>query len=221
MSTRVAVALAVLLAAAVAVLGGAAIAAADAGPTPLAPDDASALVAAAGTSGVSPSVVVDPSTALAAASAPGAVTDYESDLTLADAVGLDPTTTAATAGIRSTGGALTPAGAQKTCWSNSAWGRWGTWPYEQKITDTSYWCAVYGVKITYRTSSITGDGTLCGVSWRQSQLVGGGVGFPSFTMRSSAGFSCPTVIPWIVLHPTHHIDVRRTDTGNATIVGSG
>lgn len=222
MSKRVAVALAMLLAAAVAALGGAAVAFADGSApaaladdvaTPLSPDDAAALVTAPGTASLSNTTVVDPGTALAAASSPGAVTDVESDLTVAEAVGLDQTQTAALLD----GAAPT----KTTCWSDAASGRWGIWPYEQKLTDTTYWCAIYGSKITYRTSSVTGGGTLCGLNWRASQLIAGGVGFPSFTMRSSAGFSCPTVIPWIVLHPSHYIDVRRNDTGGASIVGSG
>jgi hypothetical protein len=40
-------------------------------------------------------------------------------------------------------------------------------------------------------------------------------------MRSSAGFACPTVIPWITLHTTHHEDVKRTARGATTLVGSG
>jgi hypothetical protein len=103
------------------------------------------------------------------------------------------------------------------------WHQWGTWPYQQRITDTTYWCAVYGSHITYRSSTTTASGTLCAVNWRARQLIGGGVGpgFTYFTMRSSAGFACPTVIPWITLHTTHHEDVKRTDKGATTLVGSG
>jgi hypothetical protein len=223
MFRRVAFALAVLLTAAVAALGAAAAASADDGPTALSPSEAAALVADPGTSGVSPTVTVDPGTALAAASLPGAVTSVDPDMTLDEAVGLDPalTTPASLSRTAGSGSLTTLTAAPKICWSNSAWARWGTWPYEQKITDTTYWCAVYGSKITYRTSSVIGGGTLCGVSWRSGQLIAGGVGFPSFTMRSSAGFACPTIIPWIVLHPSHHLDVRRTDVGGSAIVGSG
>lgn len=226
MYKRVAIALAVLLAAAVAALGGAARAFADDGPVPLSPDAASALIGAPGTASVSAPSVVDPGTALAAASAPGAVTSYASDLTLAEAVGLDPASGAsgnqpAALALNGSSSSIGTLSTPKTCWSNAASASWGTWPYEQKLTDTTYWCAVYGSKITYRTSSVTGGGSLCGVSWRASQLIAGGVGFPSFTMRSSAGYACPTVIPWIVLHPSHYMDVRRTDTGTASFVGMG
>ena len=40
-------------------------------------------------------------------------------------------------------------------------------------------------------------------------------------MRSSAGFSCPTVIPWITLHTSHYEDINRTDTGGTKEVNSG
>jgi hypothetical protein len=222
MSKRVAVALATALAAGVAALGSAAVASADDSPAPLSPDDAATLVAGPATTTLSPTVSIDPNTALAASAVPGAVTAYESDLTLAQAVGLDPTDTATSAALARTASSLSAGLTAKTmCWSDAASTHWGIWPYEQKLTDTTYWCAVYGTKITYRTSSVTGGGTLCGVSWRASQLIAGGVGWPYFTMRSSAGYSCPTVIPWIVLHPSHYMDVRRTDTGGAAIVGTG
>ncbi|HZS30681.1 MAG TPA: hypothetical protein VFA37_05445 [Gaiellaceae bacterium] len=220
MSKRLAVALALPLAAAIVAFAGAGPAAAvvptcDCAPvvtgdaTPLPPDDATALVTTGESAGVSDATSVDPATVLAAASAPGADTEIESGLTPDEAVGLAPDA----ASLDTT--------ATKECWADQAWDQWGTWPYQQKIVDTTYWCADYGVKITLRSSSVTGGGTICALSWRASQLIGGGVGFPSFTERSSAGFSCPTVIPWIVLHPSHHLDVLRTSVGSASIVGKG
>ena len=224
MSRRLALVLAAaLLTGGIAAFSGAAPALADDSAALLSPDDASALIAAPATTGASGTSAVDASTALAAASSPGAVTSVEPDLTLDEAVGLDPTSTSTstTAALRFGTSSLATISTTPTCWANAYWSRWGTWPYEQKITDTTYWCAIYGSKVTYRTSSVTGSGTLCGVSWRASQLIAGGVGFPSFTMRSSAGFSCPTIIPWIVLHPTHYLDVRRDSRGGTVMVGSG
>ena len=109
------------------------------------------------------------------------------------------------------------------CWANYIWHQWGTWPYQQRVTDTTYWCAVYNSHITYRTSMTTASGTLCGVDWRAGLLIGGGVGpgFTYFTRRASAGFSCQTVIPWITIHTTHHEDVKRNDRGVTTLVGTG
>jgi hypothetical protein len=39
-------------------------------------------------------------------------------------------------------------------------------------------------------------------------------------MRSSAGFSCPTVIPWVTLHPSHYEDIARNSWGSTSEVGS-
>jgi hypothetical protein len=207
MRTRIGVGVAVVVAAVVAL----ALASAEPGgaspPRPLAPDAAAALVATVpAVSSGSTVRAVSPAEALAAAATPGASVWAASGLTLRQAVGA----------------AAQPAATTFTgCWANAAWRQWGTWPYEQKITDTTYWCAVIGVRITYRTSTATGSGTLCGVSWRDNALVGGGTGFSWFTIRTSAGFSCPTVIPWIVLHPSHWMDVTRNASGGTSLGGSG
>lgn len=216
MSIRRAALLALLFVTLAATLGSALPARADGGgggggtPAPLSPDQATALANAPATSGSS-SQSVDGSTALNASSLAGADTSIESGITAMAAVGLAPL---------NEGNVLSAT--RPVCWSNSAWHRWGTWPYEQKITDTTYWCAVFGSHITYRSSRTTASGTLCGVSWRAMALVGGGVGpgFAYITTRSSAGFSCPTVVPWIVLHPSHYQDVKRNDRGVTTFGAS-
>lgn len=152
--------------------------------------------------------VASPSEALAAASAPGASTSGNPESSL-----------------QAVGGAATPDALVPLpvtwCWANAAWHQWGTWPYEQRITDTTYWCASYGQSITYRTTSVKGTGTFCGTGWTASALISGGIGYPWFTMRSSAGFACPTVIPWITLHENRYEDVNRTDTGGTHEVASG
>src|SRR5436853_441415 len=76
---------------------------------------------------------------------------------------------------------------------------------------------------TETSGSTTSAGTLCGVSWRAGQVIAGGVGrgFTYFTNRASAGFGCPTTIPWFTIHTTHHEDVKRTDRGVTTLVGAG
>ena len=163
-------------------------------PTPLPPAEAEALVgAAAEVSSGSETRAVSPQEALAAATLPGALV-----------VGVAPAATAAAT----------------ACSANAAWHQWGTWPYEQRITDTTYWCAVYGGQITYRSSSVTATGTLCGSNWTASQLISGGIGYSWFVMRSSAGFSCPTVIPWVTLHPSHYEDIARNAWGSTSEVGS-
>jgi hypothetical protein len=212
MSVRRAALLAMLLAAVTAVLGAAAPAfAVDPTPTPLPPDQAQALAdAAADVPTGSSTTVVDGRAALDASSAPGADTSIEAGISAEAAVGLSPLIE---------GNAISAT--RPVCWASLAWHQWGTWPYQQRITDTTYWCAVFGSHITFRSSSTTASGTLCGVSWRSNSLIGGGVGrgFSSFTVRASAGFACPTVVPWITIHTTHHEDVKRTDRGATSFVG--
>jgi len=215
MSARRVALLAMLLAAVAAFFGSAAraLAAIDGTPSPLPPDQAQALAtAAADVPSGSSTTVVDGRTALDASAAPDALTSIESGVSPNAAVGLAPL---------SEDNVLLAT--RPVCWANAAWNQWGTWPYQQRITDTTYWCAVFGSHITYRTSSTTASGTLCGVGWRASALIAGGVGrgFTYFTQRASAGFACPTVIPWIVIHTSHHEDVKRTDRGVTTFVGSG
>ena len=210
MSVRRAALLAMLLIA-LAVSAGSASRAVAAGPTPLSPDQAQALATAPGTSGSTTSVVSG-QTALNASAVAGSMTSVETGVSAQAAVGIAPLVE---------GNILTAS--RPVCWANSAWHQWGTWPYQQRVTNTAYWCAVYGSHITYRSASTTTSGTLCETNWRQTQLIGGGVGkgFTYFTLRSSAGFSCPTVIPWITIHTSHHVDVKRTDRGGTSFVGSG
>jgi hypothetical protein len=217
MSLRRAALLATLVAAVAAILGSPTPALADLGwpsATPLAPDQAQALASSAAPipSGSTTSSV-DGRTALNASTLPGAVTEIESDISPEAAVGI----------VALNDGNAISATTRPVCWANAAWWQWGTWPYQQRVTDTTYWCAVYGSHITYRSSTTSASGTLCGVEWRSNALIGGGVGkaFTYMTNRASAGFSCQTVIPWITLHTSHHEDVKRTDRGVTTFVGSG
>jgi hypothetical protein len=210
MSRRRVIRLALLLATTAAALG-LAMSARAVGANPLPSDQATALATAeADVPSGSLTQTVDGQTALNASMDPAADTVIESDLTPQAAVG-------------TTGPSGTLSPSRPTCWSNYMWHQWGTWPYQQRITDTTYWCAVYDSHITFRTSTTTASGLLCGVDWRTGMLIAGGVGkgFTSFTRRASAGFSCQTDIPWIAIHTAHHEDVKRTDKGVTTLVGSG
>lgn len=213
MSLRRAALVAMLLAAVAAILGSAAGALADPNATPLPLAQAQALATApADVPSGSSTSSVDGQTALNASKVPGADTSIESDLSPTAAVGIVPP-----------GGGNVIFASRPVCWANAAWHQWGTWPYQQRITDTTYWCAVFGSHITFRTSTTTASGTLCGVEYRANSLIGGGVGksFTYITTRASAGFSCQTVIPWITLHTSHHEDVKRTDRGVTTWAGTG
>jgi hypothetical protein len=213
MSVRHAAVLAMLLAATlIAILGSAAFTSA-ATPAPLPQDQAQALITApADVPEGSSTTSVDGATALGASTQPGADNSIEAGISAQAAVGLAPL---------NEGNAISAT--RPICWANAAWHQWGTWPYQQRITDTTYWCAVFGSHITYRSSTTTASGTLCGVDWRAHALIGGGVGpgFTYFTVRASAGFSCETDIPWITIHTTHHMDIKRTDRGVTTSTGSG
>jgi hypothetical protein len=216
MSPRRGALFAMLFTAAAAILGSAVPAIADSGtPAALPPDQAQALATASPPVAEGSSTnAVDGRTVLDASAAPDAQTSIESGISPEAAVGLTPLIDPDSPATSAT---------RASCWSNSMWHQWGTWPYQQRVTDTTYWCAIYNKHITYRTSTTTASGLLCGVQWRAGALIAGGVGrgFTYFTNRASAGFSCQTIIPWITLHTTHHLDVKRTDTGVTTQVGTG
>lgn len=189
------------------------------GPSPFAPDDAQALATAtAAVPSGSSTTAVDGQTALNASTLPGAATSVEAGVSQQAAVGLAPLNDSDSGSNI----ASVPA-TRASCWASQAWHQWGTWPYQQRITDTTYWCAIFDRHITYRTSTTTASGLLCGVSWRASALIGGGIGpgFTYFTNRASANFACQTAVPWIAIHTTHHLDTKRTDRGGTTEVGFG
>ncbi len=226
MSRRIAATAAALAAAAAALCSTASAAPASAGPpqpplpvthgaaVPLPPDEAEALAtASAAVPSGETTVPVSPAVALGASSLPGAHTAVESGLTETEAVGLAAPEEARPSPDYSW--------AIQMCWADRAWWQWGTWPYQQRLVNTTYWCAVYGQRITYRTTTVTTSGTLCGTNWRADQLIGGGIGYHGMTIRASAGFACPTAIPWLTLHPSHHLDVFFGDRGRAVITGSG
>jgi hypothetical protein len=185
---------------------------------PLPPAQAQALLDAPGAQSSTVTRSVDPQEALAAASLPGAVVSVAPGLSLSQAVGLSPSVSlsAGASAVVGPAAADTP-----SCAASSMTTPWGLWPYDLHITDTTYWCVVVGDHITYRSSSVDAWGTFCGTGWTTSQLISGGIGFSWFVMRSSAGFSCPTTIPWITLHPSHYEDVSRNDWGSTSIVATG
>jgi hypothetical protein len=189
------------------------------GPQPLAPAQAQALLdAPAVTTSVTRSA--SPQEALAASSLPGAVVSVAPGLSAAQAVGIAPAVSLSS-GISSIVTPVAAVAAATGCAANVMTTSWGTWPYDQHLADTTYWCAVYGSSITYRSTTVTATGTLCGTGWTSSQLISGGVGYSWFVMRSSAGWNCPTVIPFVTLHPSHHEDVSRNAWGSTSLVGTG
>ena len=183
-------------------------------PTPLPEAQAEALVAApAAVPGGSETWSVSPQEALSAASLPGATASIAPGLSLRQAVGVAPGT--------GSGIAQPTTATAVGCSANRAYRTWGTWPYQQQLSDTTYWCAVYGDHITYYSSTVNATGSLCDTGWTSSQVISGGIGYSWFVVRSSAGWSCPTVVPWLNLHPSHYMDYSRNAWGSTEYVGSG
>jgi hypothetical protein len=204
-------------------------AAAAGGPQPVAPAQAQALIGApAVVSSGSVTRTVSAREALASASAPGAVVSVAPGLSPGQAVGLSPavSSSAASASIGASIGASPVVGPIGTttagigCSANAQWYEWGTWPYQQRITDTTYWCAVWGDHITYTSSSTSGSGTICDTSWTSSQMISGGIGYSWFVTRASAGFNCQTAVPWLSLHPSHYLDTSRNAWGSTQLIGA-
>jgi|SRR5689334_11814062 len=95
-------------------------------PSPLPPDQAQALATGGTTTSDSTTTAVDGLTALNASSLPGADTSIESGVSAQAAVGLAPLTE----------GNIISA-SKPVCWASTAWSKWGTWPYQQRFTDTT------------------------------------------------------------------------------------
>jgi hypothetical protein len=196
------------------------LAAAD-GPQPASPTQAQALISA-------PSPVASGSTtravtsreALSAASLPGAVVAVAPGLSAAQAVGLTPVVSVSTGTSASIVRPIGTTMAATACSANSEWTEWGIWPYQQRITDTTYWCAVYGDHITYISSTTNGSGTICGTAWTSTQVISGGLNYSWFVNRASAGFNCPTAVPYLSLHPSHNQDTSRNAWGSTELIGT-
>ena len=101
----------------------------------------------------------------------------------------------------------------------SGWG-WGTWPYDQQVYDHTYYCAVIGDHITYRSTTVTTGGTICGTESRDDWIVSGGIGYSWMVVHAQARFACPTAVPWLVLHPTDWLETAYNAWGNAAQVGN-
>lgn len=163
---------------------------------------------------------LDPSQAQALASAPGS----SLGTTVSSASKLDALNASTQSGAQTelAPGFATPAeaiAASTGCTSwQSAWG-WGTWPYDQQVYDHTYYCAVTGDHITYRSTTVTTGGTLCGTESRDNWIVSGGIGYFWMVVHAQARFSCPTVVPWVTLHPTDWLETSYNAWGNAAQVG--
>jgi hypothetical protein len=159
---------------------------------PLDPDVAEALISAPGSSGTSV-VPVSKQEALAAMEQPGAQTS------LAPEYATPELAVAAATG----------------CAAYQSWRSWGTWPYDQQVYDHTYYCVIVGSRITSRSTSVSTGGTLCGTESRSNWIVSGGIGYSWMVVHAEARFSCPTVIPWVTIHPTDWLETSYNAWGNA------
>lgn len=162
---------------------------------PLDPAVAQTLVSTPGSSGTSV-VPVSKQEALAAMEQPGA------NVALAPGYATPALAVAASTG----------------CTSYQSWHGWGTWPYDQKVYDHTYYCVVTGDHITSRSTTVTTGGTLCGTESRNNWIVSGGIGYFWMVVHAEARFSCPTAIPYISLHPTDWLETSYNAWGNAAQV---
>jgi hypothetical protein len=77
---------------------------------------------------------------------------------------------------------------------------------------------VLGDYITSRATSVSVDGTLCGLESKGNWIVSGGIGYFWMVVHAEARFSCPTVVPWLNLHPTDWLETAYNAWGNAAQV---
>lgn len=104
------------------------------------------------------------------------------------------------------------------CMSASDTETWGVWPYEQYVTDHTYFCWGWqdGKKaITYRTDSVTAHGNntggLCDATGTKHWLIGENAFYRDWTVEGD--FFCPTDIPYVNLHPSDKFNVWVNATG--------
>lgn len=83
-----------------------------------------------------------------------------------------------------------------TCWYASPTDTWGTWPYNQSVTQNTYWCRKNGL-LSYRSTTITTGSYFCSSHDPYEFKVAGGVGYTYVVVHRGAYFNCPTAIPWI------------------------
>ncbi|HVA31835.1 MAG TPA: hypothetical protein VMU58_11255 [Gaiellaceae bacterium] len=183
-------------------------AAAGGGPKPLPQANAEALASAPGH--VAAPVVhrVGAREALAAAAQPGAQTEVAPGLTVEQAVGL----TAAADGVAPR--RLARTAASTICWNGQIHGSWGYWPYNQTVYDSTYWCAVSGGALSYRSTNVTHSATLCSGSGDYTFRISGGVGYTYVAYQVGASFTCPTDLPWITVYRSDWLDDEVNDYGS-------
>lgn len=97
---------------------------------------------------------------------------------------------------RATGRRTAAAVSAERCWYTEWKHDRGVFPYWRGVYQGTYWCAIYGSHITYRTSNTwTRVNGVCSQNGAVGQWkVVGGAGYSYVVVHSEASFSCRT--PW-------------------------
>jgi hypothetical protein len=149
---------------------------------------------------------ITPAQAYSLALAPATKSEVDGGLTLAQSVGLQPGGMASTVAI--------------ACWRWVPWAQWGTWPYQQKVSDDVSWCAAYGDHITSWSSHVSLNTYFCDSSGPYGYKQAGGVGSGVVRLRAGGYFGCPTTVPWVTLHYNRWFDTSFYTRGSAAIVAT-
>jgi hypothetical protein len=78
----------------------------------------------------------------------------------------------------------------KRCWFWTLWVEWGVFPYQNRISNDTYWCSMYGSYVSYRSSHVRLGKSVCTAGGANNQHIGGGIGQWYMQTRSSGTFSC-------------------------------
>jgi hypothetical protein len=107
----------------------------------------------------------------------------------------------------------------KHCFFATAEASWGTWPYQQTLSNDTYWCSMYYQYVSYRFTHIRLGSSLCTKSGAFSYRIGGGIGQSLVWVRAGGSFSCG--IPYIGGYNRDHLlDSVWQANGNVYISGT-
>lgn len=116
----------------------------------------------------------------------------------------------------------TPDTPAQICWSVDGMdSEWGTWPYQQRVSESRYWCATnIGGYQNYRVSHVFLHSAACDTSGAYGYLVGGGNGYTWSTVRSGGHFHCQTPTPWLAFNSDAWQEWACNTWGNCAFVRS-
>jgi len=88
----------------------------------------------------------------------------------------------------------------KHCFFATAESQWGVYPYQQNLSNDTYWCSMYYEYVSYRFTHIRLGSSMCSKSGAFSYRIGGGVGTNLVWVRAGGSWSCgiPHIGGWNV-----------------------